>query len=74
MAQPYSAEPTSNADIQAEIMRHWYERNRESFWTRWGLGGVGYGTDAGDEFMLRMLAYARLVLSCEIPRPDDYGE
>ena len=66
MNKPYSSDPTSNADIQAQVMRDWYDQHRETWRDRlfrWRH------MDGADEFMLRLLDYARRVNDCEIPLP-----
>jgi hypothetical protein len=67
MVKPYSFDPTSNGDIQAQVMRLWYDQHRETWrdrFFRWRH------LDGSDNFMLEMLDYARRVNACEIPLPD----
>jgi hypothetical protein len=55
-------DPTSRGDMCAELMRRWYEKNRESWWDRHKPGIIGAGPDRSgvhaDEFMLRLLGEA----------------
>ena len=69
MGKPYSNDPTSNGDIQAEIMRIWYEEHRESWRDRYGRFGSVICTGLADNFMLEMLQYANRVQNCEIGLP-----
>lgn len=56
---------TSRGDLEAELVRRWYEKNRESWWDRNKPGIIGAGPDrAGthaDEFMLRFIGEVRRV-------------
>jgi hypothetical protein len=50
-------DPTSRGDMEAAIIREWYERNRETWWNRiwpFGAGPDRTGLHA-DEFMLRFI-------------------
>lgn len=52
-------DPTSRGDIIANVIRAWYERNRESWWDRHKPGIYDAGPDRdgshADEFMLRFI-------------------
>lgn len=50
-------EPTARGDVCAELMRRWYERNRESWWDRVRPGGDRRGGHA-DNFAMSMLGEA----------------
>ena len=47
----FPSEPTARGDQIASYVRQWYEKNRESWWTRLGQDSDRSGTHA-DEFML----------------------
>jgi hypothetical protein len=53
-------DPTSRGDMVADLMRRWYEANRESWWDRHKPGIIGAGPDRSgrhaDEFMLRLIS------------------
>jgi hypothetical protein len=53
-------EPTARGDLQAALLRRWYEQNRETFWARHKPGIIGAAPDrAGvhaDGFMLALIA------------------
>jgi hypothetical protein len=55
-------EPTAHADMCAELMRRWYEKNRECWWERHKPGIIGASPDRSglhaDEFMLRLMGEA----------------
>lgn len=50
-------DPTARGDMEAELMRGWYERNRESWWERRRPNGDLRGGHA-DGFAMSMLAEA----------------
>lgn len=54
-------DPTARGDLVASLVRHWYERNRESWWDRHKPGIIGAGPDRSgehaDEFMLRLIGF-----------------
>jgi tRNA/tmRNA/rRNA uracil-C5-methylase (TrmA/RlmC/RlmD family) len=62
MAKRYCEDQTSNADFQAELMRQWYEKHRESWWDRHGRFGSVRTTGLADNFMLALLKYADEVI------------
>ena len=47
-------DPTSAGDMRADLMRRWYERNRETWWDRHRPGADRRGYHA-DEWMLGMM-------------------
>lgn len=50
-------DPTSRGDLEAVLMRRWYERNRESWWERRRPNGDLRGGHA-DNFAIEMLGEA----------------
>jgi hypothetical protein len=47
-------DPTSAGDMRAELMRWWYEKNRETWWDRHRLSADRKGIHA-DEWMLGLM-------------------
>ncbi|WFT94325.1 hypothetical protein QA633_39635 [Bradyrhizobium barranii] len=56
---------TSRGDLEADLVRRWYEKNRESWWDRNKPGIIGADPDRdgshADEFMLRFIGEVRRV-------------
>ena len=50
-------DPTSRGDMVADLMRRWYEANRETWFERHGLFGTNrkHGSALADEFMLGLM-------------------
>lgn len=52
-------DPTARGDMHADLMRRWYEANRESWFDRHQIDPLGSATDRSgvhaDEFMLRLI-------------------
>ena len=53
-------DPTARGDMKAELLRQWYEKNRESWWTR-RFGIRARHSEAADEFALGLLQEARRI-------------
>jgi hypothetical protein len=54
-------EPTARADVAAEIVRQWYDKNHETWWQRHApvfLGGT-YVEGWADNFILELMAVVR---------------
>lgn len=47
-------DPTARGDMLADLVRQWYEANRESWWDRHRPNADRYGAHA-DEFMIRLV-------------------
>lgn len=57
-------EPTARGDMRAELMRRWYEKNRESAWDRIRPGAPRKSMVA-DNFMIGMLDEAKNILGLD---------
>ena len=55
-------DPTARGDMEVELLRRWYEANRESWWDRHGPNADRNGVHA-DEFMLRFVSEVGRVVS-----------
>ncbi len=56
-------DPASRGDMEASLVRRWYEKNRETWWARhspFGAGPDRSGAHA-DEFMLRLIGEVKRV-------------
>jgi hypothetical protein len=53
-------DPTARGDMIADKVRQWYEANRESWWDRHSITGLGRSPDRSgvhaDEFILRLIS------------------
>ncbi|UQD96010.1 hypothetical protein [Bradyrhizobium japonicum] len=69
---------TSRGDLEADMVRRWYEKNRESWWDRTKPGIIGAGPDRdgahADEFMLRFIGEVRRVGAVTDPNGQEWPE
>ena len=70
-------DPTSRGDMQADLLRRWYEKNRECWWERHKPGLIGAGPDRSgrhaDDFMLRLMGEAyRINKLSDVELSDEY--
>ena len=52
---------TARGDMEADLMRYWYERNRETWWDRHRPNADRKGIHA-DEFILGLMNEARRIV------------